>query len=204
MGPAKQLTVLLTAALGLVSACAPQEQVVSLSAISPDGVALPGTMPAAASVDPANVSPGTLVSQDVYCVMAPEGQLIAQEKWNPYATPCPPGAVLASTLSLRGRQLPSEHSGSSTPVNNPQPNPRPVPREPVAVSTYAGANAASSAISTPEVALTAHADAKGATSSIAGFNKSLSAFAGPKGTSSSVATDEGTAGFDDDGTPYAN
>lgn len=78
------------------------------------------SMPAAAP----QVTPSLRV-QPIYCVEAPVGYVVPQDKWDPYTIPCPPRTVAASVRTAgTGAKTPAGEPGKPTPTP-PQPAPQP-------------------------------------------------------------------------------
>ena len=78
------------------------------------------SMPAVAP----QVTPSLRV-QPIYCVEAPIGYVVPQDKWDPYTIPCPPRPVVASVRTAgTGAKTPAGEPGKPTPTP-PQPSPQP-------------------------------------------------------------------------------
>lgn len=72
----------------------------------------------------------------VYCVTAPKGYVVPQDKWDPYLVPCPVRVAPVSTPS-RGS------NDGSGPVQPDRPTPPPEPRQPSHEGSSAGDASAS-------------------------------------------------------------
>lgn len=96
----------------------------------------------------------------VYCVTAPLGYVVPQDKWDPYLVPCPVRPARATKPSDRTDPVDPDH-----PTPPPPPPPPPPPREPVNERSTAG-DASASVTRNGDGTVTETSTAGGATATV--------------------------------------